>query len=279
MDELHVITPSLVATNSPTTNSSVTNSPRVHTWARCYASTSATAIDINGKLNILSWNVYKQNRSDVYTELTKFTLDRQVVLLQEASLNPLLLGWLQSGAWYAIHANAFKVDGSSTGVLIAAPESVQDACVYRQLEPWLRLPKSALIVTYPLSNGRQLLVVDLHAVNFALGMSDFEQQIATIEAVLETHHGPLLWAGDFNSWSQSRMARLKEMSDKLELSEVSFEPDIRSRFINGLVLDHLYYRGMTLQQAAVLDSEASDHNPILATFSIMPIDGLGVDKK
>jgi endonuclease/exonuclease/phosphatase (EEP) superfamily protein YafD len=265
-DEIKVISPISLASQSVNSEAKL----NVNTFeSSCYVNQLGGILDINGELKILSWNIYKQNRSNLYAELTSLSQGRQLVMLQEASLNSIFLNWLKLDSWYAIQANAFSVEGQSAGVLIAASRPAQQVCAYRQLEPWLRLPKSTLIATYQLSSGASLMVVDLHAVNFTLGMEDFDAQITKIERVLSTYSGPLIWAGDFNSWSENRLVRLQLMREKLNLKEVTFEPDLRSRFINGLVLDHVYYRGVNLKEAKVVESNASDHNPIVATFSII----------
>ncbi len=57
--------------------------------------------------------------------------------------------------------------------------------------------------------------------------------------------GLLFLLGIFNSWSEARFAVLKDDAlEKVGLTEVAFEPDNRTQFIAGLVLDHVFYRGL-----------------------------------
>ena len=64
------------------------------------------------------------------------------------------------------------------------------------------LPKSALYARYRLSNGSDLVTVNLHAINFTLGTKDFQNQIEQLENAVKKHKGPLIIAGDFNTWSR-----------------------------------------------------------------------------
>ncbi len=76
-------------------------------------------------------------------------------------------------------------------------------------EPWLQLPKSALWSRYQLSNGEELAVINIHAVNFTFGTEDYEAQLKSLTDNLQKYRGPVVFAGDFNSWSEARFSVLK----------------------------------------------------------------------
>ena len=133
------------------------------------------------------------------------------------------------------------------------------------MEPWLRLPKSALFARYQLSNGQELAVVNLHGVNFTVGVEEYEEQMAKLERALATHSGPMILAGDFNSWRQARLDIVEAMTGRLALHEVKLGNDQRIKIL-GQPLDHMYYRGLALIQAEAPLTDASDHNPIIASF-------------
>ncbi|MDF5512591.1 endonuclease/exonuclease/phosphatase family protein, partial [Vibrio parahaemolyticus] len=128
--------------------------------------------------------------------------------------------------------------------------------------------KSALYSEYPLSNGSTLAVANIHAVNFTLGVQAYQQQIDVLVNALTKHQGPVILAGDFNSWNEARWSTLRDIVEKLALQEVVFQPDLRTRFITGRVLDHVFYRGLTLEKAKAPTTDASDHNPLLLGFKI-----------
>lgn len=239
---------------------------RVDTELKCYRNSTPRALDDDGRLNVLVWNVYKQNRESLLSELTERSQDRQLVLLQEASLDDQFLDWLQRSDWGSNQVSAFKAFDVSSGVLNLSRSMPKVACANLQVEPWLQLPKSGLYAEYALSNGQTLIALNLHSVNFTIGTQEYKQQLDSFKQVLESHTGPLLIAGDFNSWSESRMAVLKQALKGYQIQEVKFTPDHRKRFVTGLPLDHIFYRGMTLEAMSTPESEASDHNPMLAEF-------------
>ena len=46
---------------------------------------------------------------------------------------------------------------------------------------------------------QQLLVVNVHAINFVM-LHTFEAFIKQLISAMKNHHGPILLAGDFNTW-------------------------------------------------------------------------------
>ncbi|MCJ2377733.1 endonuclease/exonuclease/phosphatase family protein [Vibrio sp. ZSDZ34] len=234
----------------------------------CYHNDTPIAIDQDGQLNVLVWNVYKQNRESLYSELTRYAQNQQLLLLQEASLDSEFLSWIKEQKWLANQVNAFKAFDVSAGVLNLGRHAPVLACAELQIEPWLRLPKSGIYAKYLLSNGEFLIVVNLHAINFTVGTKEYQQQLDAFERALVSHSGPILVAGDFNSWSGARQKALQTSLSAYGLQRVEFHPDHRKRFITGLALDHVFYRGMTLIDASTPISEASDHNPLLVIFRL-----------
>lgn len=148
------------------------------------------------------------------------------------------------------------------GALVAA------ACVQRTMEPLLSLPKSTLISRYPLAGSSEtLLVGNIHAVNFSLGMAAFRSQLDRMASILDEHDGPMVVAGDFNSWSRSRTRVLNEiLVEARSMRKVAFD-DKSPRAIFGSTVDHVYYRGLTVVASRVLDADTSDHDPIWVQFA------------
>ncbi len=238
------------------------------TQLHCYHNDRPKAIDRDGQLNVLVWNVYKQNRESLYSELTRYAQNQQLLLLQEASLDSEFLSWIKEQKWLANQVNAFKAFDVSAGVLNLGRHAPMLACAELQTEPWLRLPKSGIYAKYALSNDQFLIVVNLHAINFTVGTKEYQQQLNAFKQALSSHSGPVLVAGDFNSWSDARQQALQTSLSAYGLKSVKFHPDHRKTFITGLALDHVFYRGMTLIDASTPISEASDHNPLLVSFRL-----------
>lgn len=234
----------------------------------CYQSPSSAHIDKNGRLNLLVWNIYKQKRQQWSKALSRYSQHSDLVFLQEASMTNRLKDWINRHHWDGTQANAFRILGDSTGVLNLAKTMPSLACAYTEVEPWIRLPKSGIYAEYALSNGQTLASVNIHAVNFTYGTAQYKEQIQRLIDRLSRHKGPIIIAGDFNSWSDKRMRVLHKALTEMGLKEVSFHPDNRIRFMTGLVLDHVFYRGLTLKKAQVPTSDASDHNPMLVSFEL-----------
>lgn len=235
---------------------------------QCYRNEQAPVLDNRGELKLLVWNIYKQNRENWQQSLAELSDEKQLVLLQEASMTPDLIDWVAKQGWFGSQVDAFKAFDTSAGVLNLSMNTPSKACAYTELEPWLRLPKSALYALYPLSSGEQLAVVNIHAVNFTYGTKEYHRQLTALTKELSQHHGPIIVAGDFNSWSEERFAVMSKALTSLGLEEVDYQPDNRTQFVTGLPLDHVFYRGLTLETAEAPISDASDHNPILVSFRL-----------
>ena len=236
---------------------------------RCMDFENPKALDNKGQLDILVWNIYKQNRDNWQQVLEKLSTGKQLLILQEASMTDEFKHWLVEGQWFGNQVRAFKALGSGAGVINIAKQAPIRACAYTQTEPWLRLPKSALYSDYNLSNGQVLVVINIHAINFTLGTEEYTTQLTQLEMALNKHKGPILFAGDFNSWSEERLNVIQQTLRKAELIEVKYDPDQRTQFLNGLPLDHVFYRGLILKSAEAPESDASDHNPLLVSFRLM----------
>lgn len=234
----------------------------------CYQNPSPKPIDKHGQINLLVWNIYKQNRDNWALALNQFSHDAQLLLLQEASLTDSFKTWIEKQTWESNYVKAFSAFDISAGVVNFASHFPITACAYSAKEPWLRLPKSGLYALYLLSNGQQLAVVNVHAINFSLGTKEYRQQLDLLKKELMQHTGPIIMAGDFNTWSESRFAELNEQVAKLALHEVEFDPDNRKLFVNGLPLDHVFYKGLKLINAKAPVTDASDHNPLIVSFKL-----------
>lgn len=229
---------------------------------------SGTPIDEAGEINILVWNIYKQNGKDWRLELSSRLTGKQLGLLQEVSLTQEFKEWLFHFDWVGQQAKAFEAFDVSAGVFNITQVYPNRICAQLDVEPWLRLPKSALFATYPLSNGETLAVGNLHGINFTFGTKAYAKQLLILANKLKRHKGPVILGGDFNTWSDSRESELKKIMTGAGLVEVEYREDNRTEFITGHVLDHLFYRGLSLIMAEAPISDASDHNPLVASFKL-----------
>ena len=218
------------------------------------------------KLKVVVWNIFKQQRAEWQTVLKNFGAHSHLVLLQEAQTTPELIQFATSHYLAADQVPALVLPQHPSGVMTLASAHAVYCCPLREREPLLRLAKSALVTAYPLPDGRMLMVVNIHAVNFSLGIDIYRKQLAVIGEQIQHHNGPVLMAGDFNAWSRQRIRVLYQFMRQLKLREVMFTQDFRRKAF-GRPLDFIFYRNMTLSQASVLETTASDHNPLQAEFS------------
>ncbi|MDR0806466.1 MAG: endonuclease/exonuclease/phosphatase family protein [Enterobacteriaceae bacterium] len=219
----------------------------------------------SGALNIMVWNIFKQQRANWLNVLKKHGLDSQLVLLQEAQTTPELINFATANYLASDQVPAIMLPQYSMGVMTLASANPIYCCPLREREPLLRLSKSALVTVYPLDDGQQLMVVNIHAVNFSFGVDIYNQQLKPIGEQILQHTGPVIMAGDFNAWSRQRLYALYRFSARAGLQEVRFTHDWRKKAF-GRPLDFVFYRGLKVEESSVLVTDASDHNPLLVRF-------------
>lgn len=217
-------------------------------------------------LNILVWNIYKQQRINWQSVFKCFGQDCDLVLLQEAHTTPEFINYVTAAYAVADQAPALTFNQHTSGVMTMATVPATYCHPLYVKEPLIRLDKSALINVYPMPDGQLLMSVNVHAVNFSFGIDIYRKQLDAIFAYIQVHAGPVIVAGDFNAWSRARMHQLQIFQRRLKLQEVTFDPDHRST-VFGRHLDFIFYRGLELKKAQVIETEASDHNPLKAEFS------------
>jgi endonuclease/exonuclease/phosphatase (EEP) superfamily protein YafD len=217
-------------------------------------------------LRIASWNLHKGEDEGWQADLSRYAREHDILLLQEAVLSPPVREVLERAGHSWRMAGAFAYNGEERGVLVAARVRPLDACTLRAFEPLARLPKSAMVARFKLSDGQVLAVANLHGINFTLGLESFRGQLESVAEVMARHDGPAVLGGDFNTWSEERHAVLNEVATRLGMAPVELVPDGRRRTF-GRHLDHLFVRGFRVLQGGAPEVKSSDHNPILVTLT------------
>ena len=227
---------------------------------------TTTSLDPHG-FRLLNWNIHKGSKAGWQEELMRHWDGQDLVTLQEVQMDHRMQPMLSTQGLHWDFAQAFEIGGHATGVMTLARATPSRVCVQRTMEPWITLPKSTLISTFELTgNPQQLLVANVHAVNFSLGISAYRVQIGQLADVIQAHDGPVVVAGDFNTWSGTRIAFLeRQLIDQLALKKVDFDQRPLTR-IFGIPLDHVYYRGLIVTRMEVQQTPASDHNPMWVGF-------------
>jgi endonuclease/exonuclease/phosphatase (EEP) superfamily protein YafD len=219
------------------------------------------------EIRLLNWNVQKKRDLGWRSDFDRLAGNSDLVLMQEASLGGLADSNFANGRHWSF-APGHSTENSITGVLTLSRSEPLARCTFTSIEPWLRTPKATSIAAFALSGRDEtLLVVNLHAVNFSFGLSDYKNQFHQVGRLLQGHEGPVILAGDFNTWHKRRMQVVDSLAESLDLQPVTFDDDTRMRFF-GSALDHIYVRQLQLVNAETATVYTSDHNPLVAVLSM-----------
>jgi len=239
---------------------------------------SRTVLD-PASIAIANWNIAKNNHLDDWlteAEAIAQQYDPDLFFLQEvriASPAQAPVPFAEHGWHFAPNLRDARTR-HAFGVLTAAKvQHLDHQHLHTQhYEPVFNTPKVALITEYPLMHRAQSLVtVNVHGLNF-VDTHKFQAQLEQLADHIQHHPGPMIVAGDFNTWNRQRMASLRSRMASLGLSQVQFtrEHDRRlKRFLWSDPLDHVFYRGLAVRpdSARVLHTlKSSDHVPMVVEF-------------
>lgn len=219
---------------------------------------------------MLCWNVHKNNRkhSRFQDFLQKTVESRGIdfILFQEASFRDNHHFELPDFSYDA--AANLEVIGEFYGVLTAGKMESNYAKAYLSegRESLLGPHKSLLLSRYLFEDGNTLLILNVHAINFRENQH-YGIELERFLDLLKAHKGPMILAGDFNSWNAERMDKLQKVAQKLSLTAVPFEKTGKVKSFMGKALDFVFYRELELLEAEVMDEhKLSDHNPLFVRF-------------
>lgn len=221
---------------------------------------------------LLLWNMQKCRGDEWRQDFLRLIHDRHLVLLQEASLTAVNLEIFDQHEQYFwalarsfTHLKRDSENGVKTGSRSMPLETVCYASP--SFEPFVQTHKMLLQTCYALQGSpHNLKVFNLHALNFSR-IGPFIRQLSQISEAAKNHHGPMILAGDFNTWSKQRYRLLSQMALQLGLAEADISRKSKARHLYRH-LDHLFYRGLRLESVEIVESvTSSDHLPIVATLS------------
>jgi endonuclease/exonuclease/phosphatase (EEP) superfamily protein YafD len=220
-------------------------------------------------IRLASWNLHKEADPGWESDLAQLIEATDVLLIQEAGVSTEFRAVLEKAGFSWLLSSAFEYLGSEYGVLTATRVRPEKACTLRAYEPLLGIPKAMLITRYRLA-GRDdtLAIANLHAINFTLDIDAYTAQLDAVAGALSDHHGPLVVAGDFNTWNNDREAALQVLATRLSLMPAVFEVDARTHFMGGHIFDRVYARGVEFVASTAWSVSSSDHNPLLVNFRI-----------
>ena len=224
---------------------------------------------------MLCWNVHKNNQKDpgfqsfLHKEVEKRGID--IILFQEASFRDNNHFELADFSYDAAANLEFRRE--FYGVLTASKmeSSYAKAYLSEGRESVLGPHKSLLLSNYLFEDGSSLLILNVHAINFRENQR-YTKELERFLDLLKEHKGPMILAGDFNSWNKQRMDKLQKVAQRLSLTAVPFEKTGKVKSFMGKELDFVFYRELELLEAEVMDEhKLSDHNPLFVRFKRKPI--------
>ncbi|SFG52530.1 endonuclease/exonuclease/phosphatase family protein [Neptunomonas qingdaonensis] len=232
---------------------------------------SASEPAMGPEIDVLIWNVYKCKKKGWQEDFIRLCHDKDLILLQETIVNsPFDAHFEKSSKYQWIMARSFRdlrtnfETGIKTGSTVAAKTKVVMASLHS--EPLSKTKKMLLTTIYPLNRRNDsLLVINAHMINF-VSFIKFKAHLDTVSEVLEHHVGPVILAGDFNTWNWKRLRYFHEFALSFSLIEVDLvrKPKMAHLFQH---LDHIYCKGFDILNAKVLTNiRSSDHYPLQLTL-------------
>jgi len=237
-------------------------------------------------ITVVNWNSEKGKHPEFAKDLTDLLQHEQpdIVFLQEAKTD--LFEPERMGGYFAEAWSYPWPGGKSVGVvtLSRVPPVRIEPVPAKHGEFGGAAPKVSLVTEYPLPNGETLLAVNVHLLNFQRwSVKKIKAQLKDLKSIMANHSGPILMAGDFNTWSRKRLELVKKITREVKLNEVIDFPQGRTTggsrysFWNDvfgvdadLPLDRVFFFGLHPRSARVLDYATSDHRPILVKLSLPP---------
>ena len=237
-------------------------------------------------ITVINWNAQKGKHPQFAKDLKHILAQEKpdIVFLQEAKVD--LIELKQMGGYLAKGWSYPWPGGKTVGVLTLSrvpPVRIQPVPTkYREFG--VTSPKVSLVTEYPLPNGKNLLAVNVHLLNFERwSVKKIGHQLEDLKSIMADHSGPILMAGDFNTWNQKRLELVKRITRDVQLNEVTDFPagrstgDMNSDLWNemlgvdkGLPLDRFFFSGFKPNEARVLNFSSSDHTPILVRLKLNP---------
>lgn len=233
--------------------------------------TKAKEKQLRPSLTVVSWNIHKAEDGHQWAhDFIRLAKNADLFLTQESVMNPLVKETLNrlSNFNFTMATSFFMGDSTATGVMTGSTAEPEASAFLRSpdTEPIAGTPKMALLQKFSVEGVSQpLLVVNVHAINFTL-TGPFKRQMKQIVKQIKNHTGPVIFAGDFNTWNPWREDALAAAIKSAGLTSIEVPND--SRFLQ---LDHIFVRGISVKSVQLLDKiDTSDHYPLLAQLEVLP---------
>ena len=221
------------------------------------------------------WNVWKQSGGeDFEREFQLLAEQSELVLAQEVLLTKRAIKFFAGADFQAVHGATYRrLDGLRDGVMTlskAYRSKEPQRIVSKTVEPLLKTTKAALLTYYQVrasdeTSFSELAVVNIHC-NLIRTPKTAKNEVLRLVEILSEHEGPIIFAGDFNTFSKAYLREISKALDVLGVVQVKIEKDPRKPIGQ---LDQIFTRGLKIISIDVDTSyKKSDHFPIICRVSI-----------
>lgn len=251
------------------------NLPKKNKMLLNFGEASERALDPSA-IRVLVWNIYKADLPTWGDDYAFMREGHDVVVLQECTDEKLMLDAFaehdQFSYQYAISFQ-FKKDKSQTGTCTGSSVGPSRAWAIRTNYVELAgfTPKALLLTEYPLAGKKErLLVINIHALNSVPAFM-LKSQLKQAAPFISKHKGPVLFGGDFNTWSFHKLWTVRKFMKKYGLKEVQFSNggERMRASITKKIIDYIFVRDLKYENAFVWgDRDGSDHKAMSGTFSL-----------
>ena len=224
----------------------------------------------NKVLNVLIRNVHKENFTQAWLDdFNNIRKNKDIILLQESVFyeGPIIPNVYKQ--YRTILGESFTRQGTKTGNATLSKYKIYEPKVIHSpdREPIIRTPKPIIISKFKLLNGKKLLTLNIHGINF-VSYRKFKRMINKSLKSIKKHRGPVIYAGDFNTWSKRKTRFLVSSLRKLGLKWVKFRHEERVKTYFGYPLDQAFVRGLKILDADILLMNSSDHSPMVLKLEL-----------
>ena len=226
-------------------------------------------------IQALVWNIKKGSMEKFAEEFHHYSRSKELFLLQEVYRDrgfESLIRKIRADWNFGISFLYKRENNIPTGTMVGGTQKAIASFVKHSpdQEPITDTPKSITFSRYPIrGQAQELMVVSVHGINFET-TGAFKRQMDQIVSELEHFTGPILLAGDFNTWNKSRTQYLFQITQSLKLTEVRLKDGEHRKKFNGYPLDYVFGRGIRMKRAEVIkESKGSDHPPMILDFRIL----------
>ncbi len=217
------------------------------------------------EITFVTWNAHKLADPKFIQDLKIISTTADIIFIQEALHSTQLQNQFSERLPFAFsfHKSFCTSEKKATGVMSAARFKLQNNMTLfsPDTEPISFTPKVSAYSQIVI-NQQIIHLINTHALNFNSGIA-FENQIDHLTRFISQLKGPVIWAGDFNTWNAGRKSYLNVATESLGLKHLIPTSDHRN-----LILDQIYVRGLSALKVEVLPNTTSDHFPMRAILKL-----------